>query len=205
MHPLVKLLFDTVEQHGIPLKELARVSGVTRNGIRRWRDPHPATGISIPNIANLEACLQAVGVTLQPVVTGKPIRDQKPPHTGGRAPRFTPEEDAKMYALRQRGTPVQGIAEIMATTHRSVHRALQRHCLRTGVDMSGSPIYNHDELPQETRRGRQDQRVVGARVPGGALPVVDAQPGRRGGMVAPPRGGDDQPGPVTHVPTARLY
>ncbi len=57
-HPLTMPLWRALKESGMTLTELQDKSGVSRWTIKKWRDSY------CPNIKNLEACLNAVGLRL---------------------------------------------------------------------------------------------------------------------------------------------
>lgn len=67
-HPLVKRLYEEMLEQRVGLADLAERSGVDRNTINAWRNRQS------PNVANLEACFNALGRRL----TDVPM-DQKRP------------------------------------------------------------------------------------------------------------------------------
>jgi transcriptional regulator with XRE-family HTH domain len=58
-HPFVGILFDEMEKRQLTASYVARVSGVSRATINEWKNR------SNPNITNLEACLNAIGLEMR--------------------------------------------------------------------------------------------------------------------------------------------
>ena len=65
-HPILRPMWEAVNQRGISHSEFARRAGVSSHAIRNWRE-----GTS-PTLANLEACLNTVGLKLVIVPTVEP-------------------------------------------------------------------------------------------------------------------------------------
>ncbi len=57
-HPLVKKLFKLMAEQRIGVLDMAARSGVNPNTLRDWR------GRTVPNVANLDACLNVLGHSL---------------------------------------------------------------------------------------------------------------------------------------------
>ena len=57
-HPFVKLLFEQMNDQGIPLDECGRLSGITPSAISGWRKDRN------PKIGDIEACLNVMGLKL---------------------------------------------------------------------------------------------------------------------------------------------
>ncbi len=57
-HPLLRPMWQAIQQRGISYNELSKISGVDAHTIRNWRN-----GTS-PTISNLEAVLNVVGFKL---------------------------------------------------------------------------------------------------------------------------------------------
>ena len=68
-HPLVRRLFDEMNHQCIGVLDLADRSGLNKNTISDWRYH------TIPNVANLEACYNVLGMTLMP----RPIENWRQP------------------------------------------------------------------------------------------------------------------------------
>lgn len=58
IHPLIKLLFDTLKERDMTIAELADRSGISRRTIYCW------AARSNASLINLMACLNAVGIDL---------------------------------------------------------------------------------------------------------------------------------------------
>jgi transcriptional regulator with XRE-family HTH domain len=59
--PQVRFLFDYMNEHKIPIGDLADVAGISRHTLTHWR-----MGRRTPTVADLEACYNAIGFTLAP-------------------------------------------------------------------------------------------------------------------------------------------
>lgn len=57
-HPVVKRLFTEMEKHQIGGADMADRAGVCRETLTAWKNRNS------PSVANLEACLNVVGLTL---------------------------------------------------------------------------------------------------------------------------------------------
>lgn len=57
-HPLVKRLFELMAYEQIGVLDMSARSGVNSNTLRDWR------GRTLPNVANLDACLNVLGYRL---------------------------------------------------------------------------------------------------------------------------------------------
>lgn len=71
--PRVTLLYDEMNRRRVPVSRIAKASGVSHRAITSWYEKSPT-------VANLEACLNTLGLTLTvtelgrpPVVAGVPI------------------------------------------------------------------------------------------------------------------------------------
>lgn len=58
VHPLVKKLFEQMNQEQIGVLDMSERSGVNKNTINDWKKR------SVPNIANLDACFMVLGKKL---------------------------------------------------------------------------------------------------------------------------------------------
>lgn len=57
-HPLVRRMFEEMNHQQIGMLDLAERSGVNKNTIRDWKNR------SVPNVHNLAACLNVLGLEL---------------------------------------------------------------------------------------------------------------------------------------------
>lgn len=59
-HPLVRQLYEIMKLRGVTARSVADRAGVNRETMRSWRTK------SMPRVADLEACFNVLGLTLQP-------------------------------------------------------------------------------------------------------------------------------------------
>lgn len=57
-HPLVRLMFEEMNRQQLGMLDLSERSGVNKNTIKDWKKR------SIPQVHNLAACFNALGLTL---------------------------------------------------------------------------------------------------------------------------------------------
>ena len=60
-HPLVRRLYEEMEFQQFGVTDTAERAGVARETVKGWRKNH------CPRIAEIEACFNVLGYTLQPV------------------------------------------------------------------------------------------------------------------------------------------
>jgi len=61
-HPLVRALYEEMYRQQITDADICRRTGICREALRNWRTR------TNPKITDLEACFNAVGLTLQPTL-----------------------------------------------------------------------------------------------------------------------------------------
>lgn len=72
VNPIVRTLFEQMNREQLGVLDMSERSGINKNTIKEWRSR------SLPNIANLEACYNVLGLTLKPTRMHDPSDEARP-------------------------------------------------------------------------------------------------------------------------------